>query len=151
MRNNLITAFLILVLLGSCSSTKKTSSSNPSYSRSQAKMLDENSFKLTAISEDDTYGYTEQNPIKVGGVKNSEGPLNERRFLNALLGPTGQELTYHRQGSCCPFKSPNGLMGSGLLDRYEINYDGLEKPLIIYINMYDFGELKAPKGFTFKQ
>jgi hypothetical protein len=151
MKNNLIAAFFILVLFGSCSSSKKTSSINPSYSRSQAKMLDENSFKLTLISEDDTYGYTEQNPIKVGGVKNSSGPLNERRFLNALLGPGRQELTYYRQGSCCPFKSRNGLMGSGLLDRYEVKYDGLDKPIIIFINMYDFGELKAPKGFTFKQ
>lgn len=147
MKNNLVPAFLALVLLGSCNSAKKTSSPNSS---SKVEMRDENSFKLTAISDDETYGYTQQNPIKVGGVKNSSGPLNERRFLNALLGPESQPLTYYRQGSCCPFKSPNGLMGSGLLDKYEVKYDGLEKPLIIYINMYDAGELKAPKGFTFK-
>lgn len=114
-------------------------------------MLDENSFKLLAISDDDTYGYTEKNPVKVGGATNMSGPLNERKFLNALLGPGGQTLTYNRRGSCCPFKSPNGLMGSGLLDMYEVKYEGLEKPLIIYINMYDPGELKAPKGLTFKQ
>jgi hypothetical protein len=151
MKNNLIPAFLLLVLLGSCSSGKKTSSSGSSSSRKQSEMLDENSFRLTAISDDDSYGYTEKNPVKVGGVKNNSGPLNERRFLNALLGPGGETLTYNRQGSCCPFKSRNGLMGSGLLDKYEVKYDGLEKPLIIYINMYDAGELKAPKGFTFKQ
>jgi hypothetical protein len=42
-------------------------------------------------------------------------------------------------------------MGSGMPDKYEVKYDGIEKPIIFYINMYDFGELKAPKGFTFRQ
>lgn len=152
MRNNLAGAFLLLILMNSCSSSKKNASSpNRSYSSQQATMLDDNSFKLTVVSDDDTYGYTQQNPIKVGGVKNNEGPLNERRFFNALLGPDGQKLTYVREGSCCPFKSRNGFMGSGMLDRYEVKYDGIEKPIIFYINMYDFGELKAPKGFTFRQ
>ena len=140
--------FLIILCLFSCNSSKKASSSK---SGQNAEMLSNNFSKLIAISTDETYGFTQENPIKVGGVKDSEGPLNERRFLNALLGPEGQSITYHRQGSCCHFKSPNGLMGSGLLDRYEVNYNGLAKPVIIFINMYDFGELKAPKGFTFRQ
>ena len=130
---------LVILCLCSCSSSKK------------AGMLDSNTFKLTAVSDDASYGFTEQNAVKVGGAKNSEGPVNERRFLNALLGPEGQQITYHRRGSCCPFNSPNGLMGSGLLDIYEVSYEGLDKPLLIYINMYDKGELKAPKGFTFRQ
>lgn len=41
-------------------------------------------------------------------------------------------------------------MGGGLLDIYEVSYEGLEKPVVIYINMYDAGELKAPVGLKYK-
>jgi dTDP-D-glucose 4,6-dehydratase len=54
-------------------------------------MLDDNTFKLTEISTDETYGYSEKNAIMVGGVTSNAGPLNEQRFLNALLGPNGQK------------------------------------------------------------
>lgn len=111
-------------------------------------MKTSNSFLLTEISKDKTYGYTKKNPIKVGGV--NDGPINERRYLNALSGPNGETVHYQRQRSCCAFKTKNGIMGSGLLDIYEIRYDGLEEPIILYINMYDYEELKAPVGFTIK-
>ena len=115
-------------------------------------MLDNNTFKLTEVSTDKTYGYSENNAIMVGGVKENSGPLNERRFLNALLGPNGETVSYTRQGSCCRVKSKNAFIGEyGLLDRYEVTYAGLEKPIILYINMYDPGPLKAPAGFTFRQ
>ena len=39
----------------------------------------------TATSRD--YGYTEANPIKVGG-----GSAGERRYLNSLRGPQGQVI-----------------------------------------------------------
>jgi len=108
-------------------------------------------FKITEYSTDKTYGYTEKNPIKVGGMSNSEGPLNERRFLNALTGPNGEKISYSRLGSCCAFKTRNGSFdNTGLLDKYEIKYEGQEKEIIIYINMYDKGELKAPVGFKLK-
>lgn len=158
--------FLLAVVfsLSACGSSKKTTSagsadgysasgsSNKTYSKSQARLLNNNTFELKEISDDETYGYTEKNPIMVGGVKSSEGPLNERRFLNALMGPDGEEVEYVRKGSCCPFTTPNGFINNGgLLDRYEVTYQGLAKPVYVYINMYDFGILKAPKGFTFKK
>ncbi len=141
----------MLVLFLSCGSSKKNTSNPAAGGSTQAILLDDNVFKLIAVSDDNTYGYTQENPVKVGGAGDSEGPLNERRFLNALLGPGGEKITFERQGSCCPFKTRNVFMGSGLLDRYEVKYTGLEKPLILYINMYDAGVLKAPKGFTFAQ
>jgi hypothetical protein len=61
-------------------------------------------------------------------------------------------VKYARSGSCCPVKSKNAYVGEyGLLDRYEVSYDGMDSTINIYINMYDPGQLKAPKGFTFKQ
>lgn len=134
---------IISFFIISCSSTKRVSSSENQSSNSKEP------FKITSVSDDETYGYTEQNPIKVGGTPS--GPENERRFLNALTGPNGEKVSFTRIGSCCPFKSPNGLMGGGLLDKYEVSYEGLSNPVILYINMYDKDILKAPKGFRHKE
>jgi hypothetical protein len=130
------------MLHNSCTSTKNSNASI------KDKGAQGSSFNFTEISTDTTYGYSPMNPINVGGIKESSGPVNQRRFLNRLLGPQRQELTYERRGSCCPFKTENGFMGGGLLDKYEITWDGLKEPVILYINMYDHGILKAPVGFT---
>jgi hypothetical protein len=101
--------------------------------------------KLTKITNDKTYGYTEKNPIKVGSIDKGY------HFLNALKGPMGEKISYERIGSCCPFKTKNALIGDqGLLGKYKIIYEGLEKSIILYINVYDKEELKCPYGLTFK-
>ena len=133
----------IVLLISSCTVTQQVANRNA--------LLDNQTFKLTEISTDATYGVTEKKPIKVGGVKDSEGPTNERRFLNALAGPNGEDVSYERKGSCCNFKTKNGFQGVGLLDEYEVTYKGLKEPILIYINMYDHGELKAPVGFTISE
>jgi hypothetical protein len=131
-------------LLASCSSPKSSQSNYFSGNGNS-----NGTFTITEVSTDETYGYTEKNPVKVGGGQS--GPANERKYLNSLTGPNGEELKYERKGSCCPFETPNGFMGGGMLDRYEVTYAGLSKPIIIYINMYDKDVLKAPKGFKFKE
>ncbi|HAD79261.1 MAG TPA: 2-dehydro-3-deoxyphosphooctonate aldolase [Flavobacteriaceae bacterium] len=134
--------FLILVL--SYSTSKQITQTN---------LKDNQRFELLEISNDSTYGYSEKNPIQVGGVDKQSGPLNERRFLNALAGPNGEEVIYYRSGSCCPIKSKNDPMGFGqvMLDNYQVTYKGSNDTVSIYINMYDYGTLKAPKGFTIKK
>lgn len=131
---------ILILALASCGS-KKTVVLQP--------LLDHNTFRVSEYSDDPTYGYTEKNPIKVGGV--SEGPLNERRFLNALMGPNGEAITYSRLGSCCHFKTKKGFNGIGLLDMYKVAYKGLDKEIILYINMYDSELLKIPVGFKKKE
>lgn len=91
------------------------------------------------------YGYSQTNPIKVGGV--NSGPANERRYLERLTGPNGEPIAYVRLGSCCPFETKNSEWGSGMLDRYEIEIDGDPEKKILYLNMYDSEKLHAPKGF----
>ncbi|QNA42927.1 2-dehydro-3-deoxyphosphooctonate aldolase [Lacibacter sediminis] len=140
----------------SCTGSKKTAQSNnpangETGQRIHYAMLDQQTFALTTITSDESYGYSQNTAIKVGGVKESSGPFNERRFLNALLGPNGETITYMRRGSCCAFKTANGFNNVGLLDIYEVIYEGLDKPITLYINMYDYGELKAPKGFTYRK
>lgn len=89
------------------------------------------------ISTDETYGYTIENPIKVGGDFFS-GVQRERAFLDNLLGPNGEPLTYVREGS---------MMGNDtILDAYRIS--GLDSPVVLYVDMYTFEELSAPVGFA---
>ncbi len=104
--------------------------------------------KKEATSEN--YGYSKNDPIKVGGVSEGNGPGMERKFLSQLAGPNGEEIFYERASSCCAFDSPRGFMGQGMLDIYEVTWEGLTAPKKLYINMYDFEEPMIPVGFTRK-
>lgn len=124
---------LCSILLTACAAPKQASNlSKPGVNNS--------------ISTDSTYGYTQGNPIKVGGV--DAGPLREREYLNNLKGPKGESINYTRKGSCCPFKTKKGFMGGGMLDIYIITWDKQTAPVTLYLNMYDKDVLKAPVGFT---
>ncbi|MDJ1479302.1 hypothetical protein QNI16_02325 [Cytophagaceae bacterium YF14B1] len=121
--------------------------SSVSLTHTPPALLDSSTFSLTAVSEDSSYGYTAKNAIQTGG-----GAEGERRYLNALTGPNGETVTYIRLGSCCAFKTPNGIIdNTGLLDKYEVRYEGLSKPVILYLNMYDSGDMKAPVNFGYKK
>jgi hypothetical protein len=108
-------------------------------------------FLIEKYASDSTYGYTEMNPIMVGGVNDGKGPENERRFLNSIAGPNGELIEYQRLGSCCPFETKNVSENYyGMLDVYEVTYKGLETPINLFINMYDADTLRIPVGFTRK-
>jgi len=132
-----------LISLFACSASKQSVSTKKSTFRS---------FAITGISTDRTYGLSEKNPVEVGGSETSSGPINERRYLDALAGPNGEQISYYRAGSCCAIKSDNDPFGFGsvMLDNYRVTWDGSKDTVSIYINMYDYGELKAPVGFTVK-
>jgi hypothetical protein len=91
------------------------------------------------ISTDPAYGYTEGNPIMVGGDVFG-GPARERAYLDTLRGPDGQSITYERMGSM--------NYGDTILDIYEVSYAGLAEPIVLYIDMYTYREPQAPVGFT---
>lgn len=116
----------------------------------EVKMLNSKTFLLTDTTSDLTYGYTQANPINVGGGQSS-GVANEYRYLRALLGPKYEPITYQRLGSCCMFDTKNSAFGKGLLDKYEIKVKGKTKPIILYINLYDAGDLFIPVGFKAKR
>jgi hypothetical protein len=89
------------------------------------------------ISTDPTYGYEKDNPIRVGGGAFG-GPSRERAFLDNLLGPNGERLTYVRNGSL-PY-------GDTILDEYDIRGPGFTA--LLYTDEYSFSEPVAPVGFT---
>jgi len=94
-----------------------------------------------ATSEDPTYAYTTQNPAQVGGGAMYVA-ARERRYMDALRGPNGQVITYKRLGSL-----PQGPNSQTILDAYQVTYDGLEKPITIYIDAYHYWDPAVPKGF----
>ena len=96
----------------------------------------------------DDYGYSQKNPIKVGGF--SDGPRNEINYLNSLSGPKGERIWFSRSGSCCQFKTKNSPFGGGMLDIYRVTYEGKKDTVTLYLNMYDKATLRAPEGFKFK-
>ena len=146
--------FGITILLFGCKVSKVGGNTGGmiNYGSPQVKqeLVNDQMFLIKKYATDKTYGYTEKNPIMVG--KAGGGPKDERRFLNALAGPNGEQISYQRLGSCCPFFTKNGLFGdSGMLDKYEVTYQGLKTPIILYINMYDSDVLQVPVGFTLRK
>lgn len=118
----------------------------------EQKLAADHVFLVKYYSKDKEYGYTIEKPVMVGGSIMS-GPKNEQRFLNALAGPNLERVTYKRLGSGWHFTTKNGIGGKtsdGLLDKYEVTYEGLSEPVFIYINMYDSDTLKIPVGFRKK-
>lgn len=107
---------------------------------------EDGSMKITEITKDKKYGYesNHKTAIKVGKIE------NEQAFLKALLGPNGEPIQFRRLGSCCSFKSKTAPFGSGLLDKYEVYYQGISTPIILYINAYEYETPKCPYGFTYK-
>jgi len=147
----LLTIITFTVACSSTKSTTKTATKKLADKNFKQTLFDRYTFVITEVSTDETYGYTPENAVEVGGVKDSEGPLNERRYLNALTGPNGQEITYFRAGSCCPVPSKNAFIGgAAMLDNYRVTWKGAKDTISIYINMYDSSPLKAPKGLSLK-
>jgi hypothetical protein len=91
------------------------------------------------VSTDGTYGYSMDNPVQVGGGAFG-GPLRERLYFDTLRGPSGQILSYTRQGS--------QAYGEVILDIFQVSYAGLEEPVLIYVDEDAFSDLFAPVGFT---
>jgi len=103
---------------------------------------------LASVSNDPNYAFDKAHPVKTG-----PGFPAEWRYLNALRGPHGEVVHYQRVGACCAFDTPADERGKGFLDQYTVRYDGLEKPLDIYLNMFEgtppSAPMPAPLGFDF--
>jgi hypothetical protein len=94
------------------------------------------------VSADASYGYTPENPIRVGGDAFG-GPFRERIYLDNLRGPSFEVVAYERMGS--------KDFGNTILDLYELSYPGLSQPVLIYIDEYSYSEPTAPLGLKCPQ
>lgn len=115
------------------------------------------SIRTSAIAEHTArpgYGLNPYQPVMVGGLsqERNEGVARILRYLVRLRGPEGQPITYERIGSCCSFKTPNPVYGNrGRLDMYEVTFEGLEDPVVVYFNVYDEAPLQVVAGLTMIQ
>lgn len=150
MKNNLILLLLSSFILTGCVSTKSTIQ-NIDNNAPIPKLTKENTFVITEFSKDKKYGYDKDYPINVFYRNASNETINQERFLNALAGPNGEKLNYKKLESCCPFPTKNTSVGAAFLDLYEITWQGQEKPILLYFNIYEKGALLVPVGLTLKK
>jgi hypothetical protein len=146
----IVSFIALLLIVTSCVSTQSTIK-NVDDNAPTLKLLDYNTFVITEYSKDKKYGYDKDYPINIfyGGTKNET--INPQRFLNALAGPNGEKITFTKLESCCPFPTKRSDMGAGLLDVYELKWDGQRNPVTLYLNIYEKGVLMVPFGLTLKK
>lgn len=95
-----------------------------------------------AVSDEAAFATTKDHAVQVGGGAMYVA-ARERRYLDALRGPSGEPITYKRIGALL---APDGHT---ILDGYEVTYTGLDKPITLYLDAYHYDDaLKAPKGFV---
>jgi TPR repeat protein len=100
---------------------------------------------LEGVAPDAGYGFDRAKPVRAG-----QDYMAQWRYLNALRGPKGELVHYRSLGICCYFIATDAPSGKGYLDRYELTYDGLAKPAILYFNLFAADALLlAPAGFSF--
>jgi hypothetical protein len=95
-----------------------------------------------AVSTDPQFGYTREKPILVGGGV-QVGSGRERRYLSVLRGPAGQVVTVLPGVGSAP-----DPVSKQIIDTIQVTYEGLEKPISLFLNMYAFAAPQVPQGFT---
>jgi hypothetical protein len=144
-------AFIFLLITSvSCISTKSTLQ-NVDDNAPIPQISGNNTFVITEYSKNSKYGYDKDYPINVFYRNTRDESINQGRFLNALAGPKGEEITFKKLESCCPFPTKRSEMGAGFLDVYEVTWQGQKKPIILYVNIYEKGLLKIPMGLSLKK
>ena len=144
-----IIVLMILLSFSACVSTKNTIQ-NIDNQAPIPTLTKQNSFILKTYSKDAKYGYNKDFPINVFYKNSKDENLNAERFLRALAGPNGEGIKFKKLESCCPFPSTHSELGAGFLDVYQLTYPGLNKPKILYFNIYERGILEVPLGFTIR-
>ncbi len=148
--HSILVLLFVLITTAGCISTKsmlKNVDNNapiPSLSK-------ENTFIVTEYSKDLKYGFNEEYPVNVFYVNSKDENLNASRYLNALAGPNGEKITYTKIESCCPFPTKRTEIGAGYLDIYELKWEGQNKPIRLYINIYERGYILVPIGLSIKK
>lgn len=148
--NVLSLLFFVVTLFTSCLSTKSTLK-NVDDNAPIPKLTKDNTFIITEYSKDPKYGYHQDYPINLFYRNTINETINQQRFLNALAGPNGELLSFKKLESCCPFPTKRSEMGAGFLEVYEVTWEGLQKPIRLYLNIYEKGVLMAPIGFSIKK
>jgi hypothetical protein len=139
----------LLIFTSSCLSTKSTLK-NIDDNAPIPQLSKDNTFVITEYSKDKKYGYDKDYPINIFYGNTLQDSINQQRYLNALAGPKGEKISYKKLESCCPFPSKKSDLGAGFLDVYQLIWIGQQKPVILYLNIYEKGVLMVPLGLSLK-
>lgn len=150
MKSKIILFLLGAVAISSCVSTRNTIR-NIDNNAPDLKLTKENTFVITEFSNDPKYAFNKDYPVNLFYKNTKNDTINQPRFLNALAGPKGEKIKYRKLENCCPFPTKRNEIGVGMLDVYEITWEGQAKPLKIYLNIYEKGYVKVPMGLTLKK
>ena len=102
---------------------------------------------LNEVADDKTYGYSQHNPVKLGGAAEGEKAKHREAFFAALRGPKGQAVSYISNGTCCMFDLDPAGKSTGELEVFLVSYPGIPKPVLLYLDHYHFETPKSPIGF----
>jgi hypothetical protein len=94
------------------------------------------------VSNDPEYGRTPQKAIQTGGGA-FLGSSRQKRYLNVLRGPAGQQVAVASTVGSGPMDPGSKV----IIDRYTVSYE-TDKPITLYLNMYAFETPQVPQGFT---
>jgi len=147
-----IRLFLIALIIStiSCVSTRNTIR-NIDDTAPDLTLTKDGTFVITEYSKDPKYGYNKDYPINIFYKTVKNDSINQPRFLKALAGPKGEKITYKKLENCCPFPTKKNEMGVGMLDVYELTWEGQTKPVKLYLNIYEKGYVRVPVGLTLKK
>lgn len=123
----------------------------------------QSNFSNLTVSTDSTYGYIDKNPLKMKKGNQQKSISYSIHFLKSLITEDNQKLELIQRFTV---DDPNyarpktqltnrytgmPLSGNlGLLDKYFFFTTEKKDTVIIYIDIYNKGELKIPKGLKIK-
>ena len=104
---------------------------------------------LSRLAQDRNYGFSPDNPIKVGGEpRTGWGPCASESISILCAARMESRSNTSAKGHADRSIRPMPSWAGGLLDAFKIVYPGLREELTLYINMYDEAPLQVPVGFT---
>jgi hypothetical protein len=86
-----------------------------------------------------SYGFHPEDPVRVGW-----GNPGIMAFFELLRGPQGQRVAWRRVGPCCE-AGPSAP--SAALEVFEVTYEGLDRPVRLYLDPHNGAAIHAPSGF----
>lgn len=115
------------------------------------RLSDEEGLFIEQYSNDPTYGYSEDNPIKVGGHK-LFGSLLIDLYLYSLHGYDNEQITHKTMSIHKKIYKSISHNELGIIEEVAVWYQDELEPQFLYFNTYDCElPLKAPMGFIIKE
>jgi len=142
-------SILIAFTLTSCVSTKSTLKNIDNTALRP--LVKDKAYVITEYATDSKYGYDQDYPINIGFINEKQEDINIQYYFSGLEGPNGEKISYKKVDTCCPFPTKNSLMGAGTIGIYEVTFEGSNKKITLYFNIYEKGKILCPKGFSIKK